>query len=133
MSTNRVPEAVDRAARRKRGTTVPTSFGWIALEAKRSKQATINCLMGRADSDPGMVRDIAAAVGMSVEALERVIRAAKQDRGPWSPPAEASYLDDRQRRVLDDLIRVMAAPGMERPLAVAADDERPESTRREDH
>ena len=58
---------------------------------------------------PENIQRIADALGIDVRTVSGWVGEQRTERAPYSPPAEADLLTDRQRRAVDEIIRAIVA------------------------
>lgn len=85
------------------------SYGQLAEKANLPKPTVWAAITGRSKTyRPATVRGIAAAVRMSEEDVTELLGMGRQTIRAYTPPAEAAYLDTRQRAAVDEMIRLLA-------------------------
>jgi hypothetical protein len=107
-----VPEPWAGAMKRKRLTDPRTgqpSVSALSAAAGPAVQTCIRLIFGPGKPDPATVKAVAAALDEDVATISTWARLARPVAGPYEPPTEAAFLDERQRAALDELIRAMAA------------------------
>ena len=71
---------------------------------------TINRIMrDEGDPDAATVDKIAHALKLDVQKAREAVDKPRGESSPYEPPAEANLLDERQRRAVDEIIRVIVA------------------------
>lgn len=80
-----------------------------------------NMRTGTATPKPSTVQKVADALGLPVTEVSRWVGQARTVKNPYMPPVEADLLDARERKAVDEVIRLIAAPKIERQKRVKAD------------
>ena len=88
-----------------------TSYRKIAEVAGLSHATVQRAIMGhRQTVTPSTVSGLARALRMSEQDVSEALGMGRQSVQPYTPPAEAAYLDTRQRAAVDEMIRLLAQP-----------------------
>lgn len=86
-----------------------------------------NMRNGSVTPKPTTVAKVADALGIRVTELSRWIGQARALPEAYMPPVQADLLDERERKAVDELIRLLAAPKVARQEAVKAEAQTPAS------
>ena len=70
----------------------------------------LNAVMdNRSTPRAATIQKIADALGLDVRIVSDWVGQKRTERGPYTPPAEADLLTDRQRKAVDEIIRAIVA------------------------
>lgn len=70
----------------------------------------LNAVMdNRSTPRAATIQKIADALGLDVRIVSGWVGQKRTERGPYTPPAEADLLTDRQRKAVDEIIRAIVA------------------------
>lgn len=87
------------------------SYGQLAERAGLPKPTVWAAVTGRSKTyRPATVIGLAKATRISEENVTDLLGMGRQSVQPYTPPAEAAYLDTRQRAAVDEIIRLLAQP-----------------------
>lgn len=85
------------------------SFNQLAIRASMAPSTVTKIVAGRSKPSPATIRKIADALRLDVRIVGEWVGQARTEREPYSPPAEADLLTQRQRRAVDEMIRAIVA------------------------
>lgn len=87
------------------------SYGQLAERAGLPKPTVWAAVTGRSKTyRPATVTGLAKAARISEENVSELLGMGRQPIQPYTPPAEAAYLDTRQRAAVDEMIRLLVQP-----------------------
>ncbi|WP_037160990.1 helix-turn-helix domain-containing protein [Rhodococcoides fascians] len=86
-----------------------------------------NMRSGTVTPKPSTVQKVADALGLPVTEVSRWVGQARTVKNAYMPPVEADLLDDRERKAVDEIIRLFAAPKIERAKRDKAETDTPAS------
>lgn len=85
------------------------SFNQLAKRVGVSS-STVNAIVMRKQTPrAATIQKIADALGLDVRIVSDWVGQKRTERGPYTPPAEADLLTDRQRKAVDEIIRAIVA------------------------
>jgi transcriptional regulator with XRE-family HTH domain len=85
------------------------SFRSLAERADVSVETVRQAILGTREPDDATVRALADALRVDVRKVSGWVGQTRTVRTPYEPPAEAGLLDQRERRAVDEVIRLLAA------------------------
>ncbi|UEJ83949.1 helix-turn-helix transcriptional regulator [Brachybacterium halotolerans subsp. kimchii] len=85
------------------------SFNQLAKRAGMPQSTISAIVQGTSNPKPTTISKIAKALGVDVLLVSSWVGEPRTERAPYTPPAEADLLNDRQRRAVDEIIRAIVA------------------------
>lgn len=85
------------------------SFNQLAIRAGIAPSTITAIAAGRSKPSPATIQKIADALRLDVRIVGEWVGQARTERAPYTPPAEADLLTQRQRRAVDEIIRAIVA------------------------
>lgn len=86
-----------------------SSLRMLAVKAGVSSPAATRLVHGDTSSSDETIAAVAEALGVPLARIYELVGVSAAEAKPYSPPAEASRLTDRQRRAIDEIIRSIVA------------------------
>lgn len=106
---SRFEEDIPEPWRTAMGNAGAYSFRQLAAKARVGTSSVTNLIYGRTTSREGTMQAVADTLRLPVTTIREWASTARGEVGPYSPPAEANRLSERQRRAIDELIRSIVA------------------------
>lgn len=93
----------------------------LATRAGVGTTTVSDLIYGRKRTSERTLQAVAKVLRQPITTTREWAAQARGEIGPWTPPAAAAQLSDRQRKALDELIRAIVTPAAERPGLRAVD------------